>query len=45
MYILRRIDIKRSGEIFRKIESYVEKVIKKLNPSLSYFLDRLQAMK
>jgi predicted nucleotidyltransferase len=34
MFILRRIDIKRSGEIFRKIESYVKEVIKKLNPKL-----------
>ncbi|MEM2896513.1 MAG: nucleotidyltransferase domain-containing protein [Candidatus Bathyarchaeia archaeon] len=34
MRILRRIDIKRSEEIFRKIESYVKEVVKELNPRL-----------
>lgn len=32
MFKLRRIDIERSGEIFKKIEAYVEKVVNALNP-------------
>lgn len=29
-----RVDIEKSGEIFRKIEDYVEEVVKNLNPYL-----------
>ena len=29
-----RVDIEKSGEIFRKIEEYVEEVVKNLNPYL-----------
>ncbi|MEM3506372.1 MAG: nucleotidyltransferase domain-containing protein [Candidatus Bathyarchaeia archaeon] len=34
MRILRRINIERSEEVFRKIESYAKEVIKELNPKL-----------
>lgn len=34
MLKLRRVNIERSGEIFRKIEDYVEEVVKTLNPYL-----------
>lgn len=34
MLKLCRVDIEKSGEIFRKIEDYVEEVVKNLNPYL-----------
>lgn len=34
MLKLRRVDIERSEEIFRKIDEYVEEVVKSLNPYL-----------
>jgi hypothetical protein len=34
MLRLRRVDIERSEEIFRKIDRYIDEVVKKLNPRL-----------
>jgi len=34
MLKLRRVDIERSEEIFRKIDDYVKEVVKRLNPRL-----------